>query len=69
MGSDSKDRTAALKEIEDRDQADVTLRKTNLNKKLKTSKNLYQRSQFTEMIFPCEIPQPDIPDVSRNHIL
>ena len=25
------------------------------------TKNLYQRSQFTEMILRCEIPQPDIP--------
>ena len=26
------------------------------------------RSQFTEMILPCEIPQLYIPDVGRNHI-
>ena len=34
----------------------------------KPQKNLYQRSQFTEMILPCEIPQLDIPDVGSNHI-
>ena len=27
------------------------------------------RSQFTEKILPCEIPQLVIPDVDRNHIL
>ena len=26
------------------------------------------QSQFTEMVLPCEIPQPDILDVGRNHI-
>ena len=32
-------------------------------------KDLQQRSQFTKMILPCEIPQLDIPDVGRNQIL
>ena len=27
------------------------------------------KNQFTEMILPGEIPQLDIPDVGRNHIL
>ena len=35
----------------------------------KALKNLLQRSQFTEMSLPCEIPQLDITVVVRNHFL
>ena len=45
-----------------------TIQTCDLSSRVELDSGL-QRSQFTEMIIPCQIPQLDIPNDGRNHIL